>query len=184
MKKFIFLIMLSLSTFVYAKGFYNGDMNAKVGISVAKITIEDNYGDILLSPNFELGTTHLFSISKIISLGFSANIDYGIDEGQNNSAAFLFGPTIALNASDICQFDFTFNLGTNLIWNMQSYGVMGFAYGFEIKTKFIPQKRISPILAYKFTTCTPENDILPGSHPGYKIKFTNNSINLGLALNF
>ena len=182
--------MLSLSTFVYAKEFYTGDINAKAGISVGKITIEDNYDTISFGGGFELGTTHLFSINEIVSLGFSANIDYAllniaeVEEGQNNSAAFLFGPTIALNASDICQFDFTFNLGTNLIWNMQSYGVMGFAYGFEIKTKFIPQKRISPILAYKFTTCTPENDILQGSHPGYKIKFTNNSINLGLALNF
>lgn len=170
----IFTICLFFVSGIFADGKYHGDAQIHFGYAGGFLEAQDNskLSENLFLTDFE--SWHLFDITNFFQVGFMSSILFGIGNmdkietpTQTNKIygliwqlrtqigpafGFVFNDIISVNLNFGCQFGlyegYAFN-GDNddgISW-------IPFIIGFtsEIQAKFLPRKKISPVVGYKFS---------------------------------
>ncbi|MDD5811289.1 MAG: hypothetical protein PUD17_04215 [Treponema sp.] len=178
MKKFLSIIAAAfvLSTAVFAKDSYEGDIQLHFGFSTDNFNIinsvpnaEDNIYSGLF--DFEIATTHVWGENSVVKVGFTVDFNSGIggtinasSNVENNRFALKYdlfvGPTFAFTLGNVVRLDVTpgvslvgcdfFFYFDNVNDNFTTLGTSAIGPGAEVKIKFAPSSRFSPVVGFRF----------------------------------
>ncbi|MCQ2600273.1 MAG: hypothetical protein MJ184_02820 [Treponema sp.] len=178
MKKLLTIIAAAfvLSTAAFARGSYEGDIQLHFGFSTDNFNInnsvptaENNITSGLF--DFEISTTHVWGENPVAKIGFTVNFNSGMggtinasSNTENNRFALKYdlfvGPTFAFTFGDAVRLDVT--PGVSLVGcdfffyfdsvndNFTTLGTSAIGPGAEVKVKFAPSSRFSPVVGYRF----------------------------------
>lgn len=167
-KKLIVLFaLLSLSTSVFAKGIYRGNVQISGGYNNNKLFIyqQDSLSQTdalkLNALDFGIQTWHTFKLPILLEVGFMFDFDLGFGQVElphikNNismNTYALLGPAVAINVLNIVKFNLALGLGNEFAlafvddFTKLNYG---FGFGCNLQTLFLPSSPVSPIIGYKF----------------------------------
>lgn len=125
---------------------YSGDFQVKLGYRGA--TCYD-YG----ASGFYIGGANynLFNINKMFSLGFFEELAGSI--GSLMGCDFIIGPAIGLYVANAVKLQAGFGFATGFdqgIEYEESFDSFPWGFAFQIMAKFLPSKRISPIVTFQY----------------------------------
>lgn len=179
MKKFLLILtaVFITSTAAFAKGSYTGDVQLHFGFSSDAFSVNNSIptsGDNIVSGLFDFGvsTTHLWGESNYAKVGFTVDFNSGMGgtinaSGNTNTDRFALkydmfvGPTFAFILGDAVRLDVTpgasiiaydmFIYYDNVNNEYTTLGTSAIGPGVEVKAKFAPSSRFSPVVGYRFT---------------------------------
>lgn len=194
MKRFVTLMFMLLfaAGIVFAKDDYHGDIQIHfgVGFDSMETDAEKSYATLY---DIDLDTWNLFDLNNMISVGFLAGFNGGLGEttkvvqksdGSESKSDvviamhcnFLIGPAVGIDIFDIIRF----NVGAGLAYEfaLNENGLAGLGFGTDIQAKFIPNRKVSPVLGYRF-------QIVKGLFGDSKTsKYFNNKVYAGISFNW
>lgn len=193
MKRLVTLMfMLLLATgIIFAKDDYHGDIQIHfgVGFDSMETDAEKSYATLY---DVDLDTWNLFDLNNMIFVGFLAGFNGGLGEttsvvlsdGSESKSDvviamhcnFLIGPAVGIDIFDIIRF----NVGAGLAYEfaLNENGLAGLGFGTDIQAKFIPNRKVSPVLGYRF-------QIVKGLFGDSKTsKYFNNKVYAGISFNW
>lgn len=182
MKKLIALIMglVLTSGLMFARGFYNGDIQFQLEYVPEYASTIENYNEPLESKlwGFGIESWNLFKPLGFLGLGFMAGVDgaggkttpwvnetYTSNQtGYTVSANCRLGPALGVYIVGlVCvEASFAFNAGitydspvvykgSNITENVyKSYFAIPMGYDFEVQAKFIPNFPINPVIGWRY----------------------------------
>ena len=162
-KKLIVLFaLLSLSTSVFAKGIYSGNVQIDVGYNFDELFSTPYNESVVKSSrvNWGIETWHTFKLPLFFEAGFMFDINFGygatnITISPNNASIGFYGslgPAFAFNLLSLVKFNFAIGPSFEISLADTKYTILnaGVGFGINFQTLFFPSSPVSPIFGYKF----------------------------------
>lgn len=169
---------------------YSGDFQVKLGYRGATCY---GYG----ASGFYMGGANynLFNINKVFSVGFFEEVSGSL--GPLSGFDFVIGPAIGLYVANAVKLQAGVGFSTGFDYGEVEYddgyvqrSIDSFPWGFafQVMAKFLPSKRISPIVAFQYEWkdgCYDENYLYAGSDDEIEYAgFHSFNITAGISINF
>lgn len=126
---------------------YSGDFQVKLGYRGASCYGEGAGGFYIGGANY-----NLFKINNVFSLGFFEELAGSI--GSLFGCDFIIGPAVGLYVANAVKlqagFGFATGFDSGIIENEKYIDSYPWGFAFQIMAKFLPSKRISPIVTFQY----------------------------------